>query len=329
MLALALVAAAWSQDAVTLSAVRYAQDGLSDASIAFHANVDGHIDATIACSGHKYALSTAIAAGKDYPLPLTGLPRGTYACAGTLSLDAADGTSGSMPLSMSIEVLPALKLDVKRADLDLTARRMVVRGDRPLQRLEVEAIGEGGVNVGHGAASGGPSDALSIEWSGTGEAIKLEVTGWDAHDLPGRLELLPWSYAIPHEDVVFATNSAAIDAAEVPKLEKAWSDVERVRARYGSVVPIELFVAGYTDTVGDGASNATLSLARAKALAEWFRKRGFDGKIAYQGFGEGALAVATGDGVDEARNRRAIYLLAAERPPLSGDIPRDDWRTLP
>ena len=64
----------------------------------------------------------------------------------------------------------------------------------------------------------------------------------------------------------------------------------------------------------------------AKTIAGWFRSRGFNGEIRYQGFGEGALAVATADETNELRNRRAKYVLAAEEPARSGDIPRSQWK---
>jgi outer membrane protein OmpA-like peptidoglycan-associated protein len=324
-----LTSLAAAQDAVTLSAVRYAQEGLSSASVTFHSNVSGQLDASLTCSGKSYRLSTAISEGKTYPMELAGLPKGNHACRGSLSLQAADGTSGEMPLSIDVEVLPPLKLTVKREDLDLAGRRLVVRGDRPIAKARVEVLGEGGKIIGSGELAGPATDAFALEWSqSAGDAIKLNVTAWDAHELPGKLELSPWSYAIPHEDVVFATNAYDVQASEVPKLEKAYADLEEVLRKYGSVVQVQLYVAGYTDTQGDPGSNQTLSENRARAIAAWFRKRGFQGPIWYQGFGESALAVATPDGTDEVRNRRAVYLLAAETPAISSEIPRSSWRKL-
>ncbi len=324
-----LSALALAQDAVTLSAVRYAQEGLSTPSITFHSNVAGSIDAQLACGPKSYSLSTAISEGKAYPIELAGLPKGNHACKGKLTLAASDGTSGEMPLSIGIVVLPALHLSVKREERDLGAHKLIVRGDRPIARARVEVIGEGGKTIGQGELTGSAADAFAIEWSqSSGEAVKLLVTAWDAQDLPGRLELSPWSYAIPHDDVVFASNSYEVVAAEAPKLDKAWADLEGVLAKYGSVVQVQLYVAGYTDTQGNPSNNQTLSDSRARAIAGWFRQRGFQGPIWYQGFGEGALAVATADETDEPRNRRAIYLLAAETPPVSTELPRGSWRRL-
>ena len=81
---------------------------------------------------------------------------------------------------------------------------------------------------------------------------------------------------------------------------------------------LQLFVGGYTDTVGDIASNLQLSERRARAIASWFRAQGFERPIYYQGFGERGLTVQTADEVDEVQNRRAVYIAAAEPPPYTG-----------
>ena len=91
---------------------------------------------------------------------------------------------------------------------------------------------------------------------------------------------------------------------------------------------IKLYLAGYTDTVGDGGGNQALSERRARSIAAWFRNRGFSGEIAFQGFGERGQAVQTGEGVDEARNRRAVYILAASPPPTSPGLPGSNWSRL-
>ena len=133
---------------------------------------------------------------------------------------------------------------------------------------------------------------------------------------------------IPHEDVVFASGSHAIPGAENPKLESSWTSVSEVFAKYGAVVEVKLYVAGYTDTVGDAGSNQGLSERRARSIATWFRQRGFAGPVFYQGFGESVLAVQTPDGTDEQANRRALYVLAAQAPPVSPPLPRSDWKQL-
>ena len=64
------------------------------------------------------------------------------------------------------------------------------------------------------------------------------------------------------------------------------------------------------------------------SIAKWFKGKGFDGGIYFQGFGETVLQVPTADNVDEAGNRRVLYIIAAEPPPTSTDIPRSKWKAL-
>ena len=48
--------------------------------------------------------------------------------------------------------------------------------------------------------------------------------------------------------------------------------------------------------------------------------------IYYHGFGESILAIKTGDGVDEASNRRVLYIVTSDRP---SDLPSVSWKSLP
>ena len=66
--------------------------------------------------------------------------------------------------------------------------------------------------------------------------------------------------------------------------------------------------------MGSAQDNLTLSRARAKTIATYFRKKAVNAQIFYDGFGEKILATATGDNVPEAKNRRAIYILTNVKP---------------
>jgi len=324
-----LLPLALAQDAVPLEAVRTTQAGATPASLSFVLGVSGALDARLSCSGQAYAISERVRSGQTVTLSLDGLALGAHACSGSLRLEEADGSYGEMPLSLEVQVLDALTLTVDKADLDLDAQRISVAGSRPLTRVEVEVFDATGHAVGRGAVSDAGSTPLELEWSQPdAEILKLALTGTDQHGLTASLELSPWSYAIPHEDLHFATGSAAIAESEAHKLEAAYGELSEVLAKYGSIVDVKLFVAGYTDTVGDRAGNQGLSEARARAIAGWFRSRGFEGSVAYQGFGEDGLAVGTPDETDEVRNRRALYLLAADEPAVSGELPRAAWRPL-
>lgn len=323
-----LLGAALAQDAIQMSAVRQVSEGDAP-SVTFSPGVSGHIDATLTCGGKRFALSTSITPGRDQTLVLSGLPTGTHRCSGGLALRADDGSVGEMPLSLEVAILPPLTLSVKAEELDLDGRSLWLEASRPLAQVQIEVIGERGAVIGDGSESLDGMLRTEVRWTQQdAEVLQIRLVGTDGAGTRGELILSPWSYAIPHEDVVFASGAHAITAEEEPKLEQAWTDLVAVRERYGDIVQMQLFVAGYTDTVGAGASNQGLSERRAQAIARWFRSRGFDDVIWFQGFGEDALAVPTPDNTPEAANRRALYVVAAERPPISTELPRSAWKRL-
>ncbi|TNE89206.1 MAG: OmpA family protein [Deltaproteobacteria bacterium] len=324
-----ILASALAQDAISMSAVRQVQAGQSP-SITFTPGVSGQIDVSLTCAGKRFGLSEAIQPGRDQVLTLAGLPTGTHRCAGSLSLRADDGSTGQMPLNLDVAILAPLSLSVKADELDLDGHSLWLESSRPLTHVSLEAIGEGGKVIGDASVDLDHMLRAEIPWSQLdGDVLQLRIVGTDQSSLKGELVLSPWSYAIPHEDVVFASGKHDIVGAEEPKLESAWTDLQAVKKRFGDIVEMQLFVAGYTDTVGAASSNQALSERRARAIASWFRSRGFSGAIWYQGFGEDALAVGTPDNTDEAANRRALYVVAAERPPISTELPRSSWKKLP
>lgn len=224
----------------------------------------------------------------------------------------------------------ALRIDIPRDQIDKDRQMLVAKADRVVTRANVKVVGpdgpswEGDVEIDENEAG----DELLIEWEGARDVLRLDVTVFDRWGFYAYEELYPWSLEIPHDDVHFATGSHEIEASEKPKVDKAWTDVADVVARYGKYVEVRLFIAGYTDTVGDRASNQGLSERRARSIAQAFRIKGFTGKIYYQGFGEDALKIATEDSVDELMNRRALYVLASRQPPAGPSFPGGSWKPL-
>ncbi len=330
MLAILLAAAlSHAQDAVSVELVSTAQVGHGNPKVILHFNVDGNVAVNLSCGGHKAGGNHAASPGTSWEIPIEGLREGQHRCSGSLTLNAADGTSGEMPLGFDVAMVPALKLTVDPSELDLATRSLVVTGSRNLTKVRVEALGPRGVALGDGE-TGTTGNRAEIQWGGrdTDEVLKLVVTAWDENNLPGRVELFPWSYAIPHQDVVFASGSHEITVSEAPKLEDAWQELVAVKEKYGDIAQVKLFVAGYTDTMGGHEANQSLSERRARSIATWFRSRGFDDPIAWQGFGETVLAKATPDQTDEPANRRSIYLLAAQTPAIGPELPRRNWTGL-
>ena len=326
-----LTTLAFAADPIALEIVPTAQVGLGKPGIVLVVHQDAErLEARVDCAGAWAAHEGGAKEGERITLELA-VPPGHHACTGTLAATFLDGSSGEMPLAFEVDMFAPLGIEVPRDALKLEDNTLSAVLDRAPGQVEVEVYGPRDALIGTGTAPGvgtAAGERLEVQWTGSGEVVRIHVKGTDEHGFWSAIDLFPWSYEIPHEDVVFDTNQAVVRPGEAPKLEAAMAEVEKVREKYGPDVPMNLYVAGYTDTVGDKYANQQLSNLRAAAIAAWFRDAGFEGGIYFQGFGESVLAVETPDSTDEARNRRALYVLAAEAPPISADLPAGDWTKL-
>lgn len=240
-----------------------------------------------------------------------------------------DGYVSEVSLPIEYVYGGALTIDLSRAAADVEKRTLEVGVSAPVERADITAYGARKVVLDRSsvAVAGGPGD-VTVPWVGDpADVVLLDVTLHSTSAWAG-FTYSPWFLDIPHDDVLFASNSADIPASESYKLEKTLHDLEGVIEKYGEVVPVKLYIAGCTDTVGDGAHNRDLSGRRARAIAAWLRQHGYDRPIFFHGFGESLLAVRTGDGVDEARNRRVLYMVGANPPPPGSGIPGVRWTPL-
>jgi outer membrane protein OmpA-like peptidoglycan-associated protein len=175
------------------------------------------------------------------------------------------------------------------------------------------------------------TEPLVVKWEppakGT-EIGRIDVRVSDPAGAYQMFSLFPWSIYIPHEEVTFATDSAAIAASEAPKLQSSLAKITEALEKHKDLGPIKLYIAGHTDTVGAAKYNLALSLKRAQAIAAWFRKMGLALPIAFEGFGEQALRIATPDNTDEPRNRRVDYILSVEDPVLRATDFKAVWKSL-
>lgn len=328
LLGLGLSPVAMAADALQFEAVRTVEYGKDTARVNFKAGDAGTLDATATCGAKSWHVNARVARDSSTPLALTGLPEGVHDCHITVSFAASDGSDGSTEFDVQFAALRIIDLKATLDDIDLANGTVTVHAGRPLTDARVTVIGPRGVELDVRQADlSDPSNPIFRFDAHGQEVVKLMVEGVDGFGFATSLEMSPWSYQIPHVDVIFASDGDTIAAEEVPKLEAVWADVVRTLDLYGSVVQIELWIGGYTDTVGDAAYNRALSERRARAIAGWFRTRGFSHPIWFQGFGEDALAVSTGDNADEARNRRAQYVLC-DKPPVARDFPRSAWKKL-
>ncbi len=243
-----------------------------------------------------------------------------------------DKSTSTFTTSFKTTRVGKLTLDIKPEDVDLDARTMTFRASNPLKRAELVLLGEHGRRldtVEEDLDAPDPGSPITLSWDAPdGDLLRMDLKVTDVAGFWVGLAITPFSIEIPHEDVAFATGSAAIAASEEPKLQGTMEQIRAALAKHGTLLQLKLFVAGYTDTVGSRQSNLELSLRRARSIAAWFRKHGLKIPIYYTGFGEDGLAVKTPDDTDEPRNRRALYLLSSQKPGTTSQTPRDTWRKL-
>ncbi len=330
---LALAHDAWAQNAVDLEIIPTGQGDSAHPRLVILPAVDAtELRLRVECDGTLVENAGPASAGERIEMEIP-VPTGTWQCKGSLAGQFVDGSTGEMPLSFQVQQFAPLTITVPRETLDLAGRHLEVTTDRPCSQIEVSVFVAAGEQLGAGLSSNmeqNPDIPVLVEWKANeGEVFRIHVKVVESNGLWRALDLFPWCYKVPHEDVIFETGQAEILMAEERKLVSALRDAESELARYPHLdIPMNLYVAGYTDTVGDPATNLALSLKRAEAIARWFKDRGFGRPIYFQGFGESALAVQTADQVDEPRNRRALYILAAEEPPRTEEIPDSRWRRL-
>lgn len=260
-------------------------------------------------------------------------PEGSFKYSGELIVNFPNGTSSSMPLEFDAELLGPLKIESGEKDLDMEARKLVFRLNRPAAKAHLKVLSDTGGYVMddevlfNGEPAGTP---LELTWpKSKGTVMKIELVATDTSTVFGNMYIYPpWHVEIPHEEVNFDTGKWEIRDSETGKLDKSYGLIRDAVQKYGQFAEIKLFIAGHTDSVGDHASNRTLSLNRARSIGQYLKKRGLRMPILYEGFGEEALRVKTPDETDEPQNRRAEYLISIERPKLNNPPFPPNWQKL-
>jgi outer membrane protein OmpA-like peptidoglycan-associated protein len=106
-------------------------------------------------------------------------------------------------------------------------------------------------------------------------------------------------------DVLFDVNKADLKPAADKTLEQAWTKISANPRRR------KIYINGHTDSTGKHGYNMGLSEKRAKAVADWFYKRGYmtPAVVTTQGFGETQPIAPNKTAEGRAKNRRVeIYL---------------------
>lgn len=260
--------------------------------------------------------------GQSATLPIGDGRAGRFKWHGTLEAVFPDGNRATSKLTFETGTLSGdLRVTYRRDRLDLDARRLEFQLSRPAGSASLRVVGDDGTELGEGTATyhgEPPGTWLAIGWTQKpGNVLRLELRALDTAGQAVQVKLVPWSVRIPHEEVVFDTGQALVKPSEEAKLHASYQRIVDAVAEVRKAepnLPVRLFIAGHTDTVGAPADNRKLSRDRARAIAAWFRDHGLPLPIVYAGFGEDALKVKTPDQTDEPRNRRADYIVGVEEP---------------
>jgi outer membrane protein OmpA-like peptidoglycan-associated protein len=249
------------------------------------------------------------------------------------------GNESELPVNFDAVVAPQLQITIDKTRVDIPGHKLEARLSRPPGKAEVRVFGsKGGEPIVETeidlTGQAGADQPVTIMWPAPESANPVEIARIDLrlYDVDGfwaAVSLFPWSVYIPHEELNFATDSAAIAPPEQPKLEASFGKIADALALHRNLGAIKLYIAGHTDTVGGNAYNLKLSQRRAQAIAGWFRHRGLQLPIFYEGFGEQAPAVSTPDETNEPRNRRVDYILSVEDPTVKASGFRAAWKRAP
>ena len=246
-----------------------------------------------------------------------------------------NGKPSATQVEFETVVSGVLTVGLDKSRVDIARGRLEMQVSIPEGKVELKIISatDGATLVDHeqSFSDHAPRDPLIVKWNPQAKDAEVGRVDVRVSDPSGAFQsysLFPWQVYIPHEEVNFATDSAAIAPTETPKLQASLAKIADALAKHKDLGPIKLYVAGHTDTVGKAEYNLGLSRKRAQAIAGWFRKSGLRIPIAFEGYGEQALRIATPDNTDEPRNRRVDYILSVEDPVLRATDFRPVWKTI-
>ena len=143
-----------------------------------------------------------------------------------------DGSSGSMPLSFQVTMHPELNMTIPENTVDVESGKLSVKTDRPAETYSITLLDSTNSEVGQGFERVDPAFNLGlteVTWEAISDDIAvIQVDGLDVYGFTTQTKLFPWSYDIPHEDVIFASNQSSIPSEEVYKLTDVQQEVIKV-----------------------------------------------------------------------------------------------------
>lgn len=274
--------------------------------------------------------SPALRPGRPVTLNLGSGKPGKVRWAGGIDYKAR-GRAWHFDLRFETLVSPgALRIVYDKGHLNLEKRYVEVQFSQPAALAELTVLGEDGQEMGRGTVhfhGEPPGTWLRVPWEETrpGTVLELDLKLYDRAGFAGHVQLYPWSVAVPHQEVLFATDSYEIRPAEQPKLDESVQRIAGILEKVKGRARPRLYIDGHTDTVAGDAYNLELSRNRARAIAAYLRGHGVAVPISYAGSGKRAPRVPTADNVDEPRNRRVDYVLSIDPPRLPPGV---SWQKL-
>ena len=261
--------------------------------------------------------------GKPGVTRIIDLPQGegVVTWKGELTINLPKGDTAAMPLEFETQLVGTLKFIFdKEKNVDLPGRKVSFKLNQPADKAELRVLMDTGSYAFDGDVpfENAPAGTLlTLTWpEAKGQVMKIFIRAYATSGQYDGVELTPWQVDIPHEEVNFDSGKWDVRAEEQPKLDQSYKLISEAVSKFGHLATLRLYVLGFTDTVGGTQYNRGLSLNRARSIAQYFRKKGLRIAIYVEGFGEEALAVGTPDETDEAKNRRAQYLITIDEPEL-------------
>lgn len=243
-------------------------------------------------------------------------PEGSYAC--QISLSGKDGVGNDWNLikTHAFQSVTPIELNVNLRDLTPDMHDVTLKTTTPMTRAAIAVSDEDGSQIDAVDQTVARTKTHKLSWTPNGKKpAMLEIKVWD--DKNSWATNTIFYFRIPHTDIVFDTAKHDIRRDQEHHLRESLDKILEVIRTYQRVA-VDLYITGYTDTVGSAAANDKLSLSRAKAIASWFRANGLAIPTYYRGAGERALAVPTPDETPNEKNRRAVYILS-NRPPIDSE----------
>lgn len=223
-----------------------------------------------------------------------------------------------------------LDFSIQHARFDDGVNELRLVPTQPVVQVQLRAKDEQGQNMVSLTRNvqANRGDVVNLDFDAPRRVLTVAVKMTTAQGVTRRYEYIPWSFQTESRGLHFDTGSAVIHDKDVSTLENVYREIQQAVGDVGRFVQLELYIGGYTDTVGSDASNQRLSEQRAAAIGQWMKQQGVRVPIYTQGFGEKALAVPTADNVDEPSNRRAMFILRAGQPPIDEVFPAQRWHAI-